>query len=160
MSNTYVVTDARVVKENVGQYGLNVIKATFSRDGKSAEAEFNQKPSTPIPADGTELTGDLTQSEYGLKFKKEWTQGGGGNYGGGSNGQSDDRSESIQRQTALKVAGVLVSSYVAQGAIKPEEAPNYLRKFTEAGVEIVDGKATEKPEGKAQTVKSDDDIPF
>jgi hypothetical protein len=44
------------------------------------------------------------------------------NGGGGTQTPAEtSRTESIERQVALKVAGVVVASYVGQGAIKPEE---------------------------------------
>lgn len=73
------------------------------------------------------------------------------------------RTESIERQVALKVAGVVVASYVGQGAIKPDEFGEYIEKFTQAGVDALRGRKdaegeTDKPEnGKAEL---DSDIPF
>ncbi len=153
---TFKVKAAETVKTEVGKYGLNVIKAQFEKDGKVAEAEFMQKPDTPLPADGESLTGTITKNQFGLQFKKDRPAGFGGGYGG-------NREESIDRAVAVKSATSIVSARITAGELKGEEAATAaLAAMVEDILAIVKGdKADPKPVAEAPTsAKTDDDIPF
>lgn len=52
-------------------------------DGVAEAVSINQKASSPAPEVGSTLTGSIQDTEYGKKFKKEYSQGG---FGGGSGG--------------------------------------------------------------------------
>lgn len=152
--STYTVKKAEVTKTEVGKYNNNEITATLENgDGKEAEVTFLQKPESPLPEVGSQLTGTVEQTQYGLKFKREWKQSGGG-YGGGN------RDEEINRAVAVKAATQLAAAQISAGVVKEDaQAIAALSSFTEQIFAVLT-KSADKPEGKAQTVKSDDDIPF
>jgi hypothetical protein len=162
---TYTVTDAEVVKEEVGKYGLNVVKATFTKGGKSASAEWMQKPETALPTDGSTLTGTITSSDYGLKFRKDKPAAYGGG-GGGSYGKSPEERESIVRQVSAKCATDLAVAMIQKDMVQSEvDAMRVLAEQTEAIFAVIIKAATaDKPAGDtsdATPAKADgDDIPF
>lgn len=149
---SYTVKKAEVTKTEVGKYNNNEITATLANaEGKEAEVTFLQKPESPLPDVGSTLTGNVEQTQYGLKFKREWKQQG----GGGGN-----RDEEISRAVAVKSATSLVAAQISAGTIKEDDAAiAALSSFTE-DIFAVLTKSAEKPEGKAPEVTSDDGIPF
>lgn len=150
--STYTVKAANVTKSDVGQYGNDEVTATLENaDGKEAEVTFLKKPESPLPEVGSTLTGTVEQTQYGMKFKREWKQQG----GGGGN-----RDAEISRAVAVKSATSLVAAQISAGRIKEDDvAIAALSAFTE-DIFAVLTKSAEKPEGKAPEAKTDDDIPF
>ncbi len=131
--------------------------------------ELSRPADRELPAVGDEISGgikphakfdDLSVFTEGATGEASTTVGGGGSL---SAPADTSRDKSIERQVSLKVAGVIVSSYVAIGAIKPEQVEEYLAKFTDAGVDAIrgrndaEGKPAEKAEGGTDL---DSDIPF
>lgn len=77
---TYTVQSASQKKTVDGKYGpMQVIALTFS-DG--TEAEWFTKATTPLPAAGSTLEGDLEDGQYGKSFKKAKPAGGFSGSGG------------------------------------------------------------------------------
>lgn len=131
--------------------------------------ELSRPADRELPAVGDELQGgikphakfdDLSVFTEGATGEASTTVGGGGSL---SSSADTSRDKSIERQVSLKVAGVIVASYAAIGAIKPEQVDEYLAKFTEAGVGAIRGRAESegKPEEKVEGgTDLDSDIPF
>lgn len=155
----YTVKAAAVTKTDVGQYGNSIVTATIENaEGKSAEVEIMQKPTTPVPAVGEKLTGTVTKNEYGLRFRKASKFNGNG-YSG------NNREDSIDRAVAVKSATEIVSARIRSGEIKGEDAPvAALAAMTEDILAIVKNSFEKAAEGKAQEAKKaaepDSDIPF
>lgn len=142
-TGTFTVNGARIKKENVGKFGNNVIAADLTgADGETFEGvEFFQKPTTPLPADGDQLNGSLTQTEFGLSFKKEQTggfSGGGGGFRGGGRSNPDERN-SIERQVAYKGAVEILRAAVEKELITLDQVGGSLEKLTEVGAKAIKG---------------------
>lgn len=101
----FTVTAASVKKEVPdAKFGpAKVIALTFS-DGR--QAEWFTKATTAIPAPGSTLEGEVTQTNYGLSFKKASS---GGGYGGG--GMTPERQRAIQRQHSQDMAVQLMAAF-------------------------------------------------
>jgi hypothetical protein len=141
-TGTFTVKGARVKKENVGQFGNNVIAADLTgADGETFEGvEFFQKPTTPLPADGEQVNGSLTQSEFGLNFKKAQMGGFSGGGGGFKGGRSNpDERNSIERQVAYKGAVEILRVAVEKELISLEQVGSSLEKLTEVGAKAIKG---------------------
>lgn len=96
---TYTVVDASQKKALDGKHGpMQVIALELQDDlaGAPKAAEWFTKASTPLPAVGERLEGDVTQGEYGLKFKKAQAAFNGGG-GGGPRPEDPKRAAAIQR---------------------------------------------------------------
>lgn len=58
-----------------------VLKLTLKNsDGSTKDAEWFTKVATPDPEVGSTIEGEVTQSQYGLKFAKHKKDGGGGGF--------------------------------------------------------------------------------
>lgn len=150
---TYTVKSAEVTKTDVGQYGNSIITATIANDdGKTADVEIMQKPTTPVPAPGELLTGTVEKTQYGLRFRKA------SKFNGNGGGYSKDREDAIDRAVAIKSATELVSARIRAGEIKGEEAPVHaLAALTADILEIVKGESGKAPK---PAPSADTDIPF
>lgn len=142
---SFKVVSCTKVGEFTGQYGLNY-KYLLMLEGQPAGAELNQKPETPVPAPGTEIEGELTNSQYGLKFKKAQKFTGGG-YSVGAKTEAPEKQGSIERQNALTNA---VHFCVSKANLleQPEavkylsgkqiiEVATYFKKYNEGKISIV-----------------------
>jgi hypothetical protein len=142
-TGTFTVKGARVKKENVGQFGNNVIAADLTgADGETFEGvEFFQKPTTPLPADGDQVNGSLTQTEFGLNFKKAQMGGfsGGGGFKGGGGRTNPDERNSIERQVAYKGAVEILRVAVEKELVSLDQVGSSLEKLTEVGAKAIKG---------------------
>lgn len=143
----FKVVSCTKVGEFTGQYGLNY-KYLLMLEGQPAGAELNQKPETPVPAPGTEIEGELTNTQYGLKFKKAQKVFTGGAYTGPKKSpETPEKQGSIERQNALTNA---VNFCVSKANLleQPEavkyltgkqiiEVATYFKMYNEGKVSIV-----------------------
>ena len=119
MSQTYtvlnVVGDPR---EWEGRYGKNLSYTVALKDVDGV-VELSQKPETPAPKAGDELTGEITPSSgnFPPKFKKDKPQGG-GNWSGG--GMSPEREKKIVRQHSQHMALQYAAIHATQGKLPDE----------------------------------------
>lgn len=75
----YLVVTAVKKKDVDGRNGpMQVINLVLDIDGKHQAAEWFTKASTALPAPGEKVDGTLEASQYGLRFKKAFKEGGGG----------------------------------------------------------------------------------
>lgn len=73
----------------------------FEVEGKEGMVEWSRKEGSPGPSVGEVLSGDLTQGQYGWKFKKAQANG------GGFGGKSPEQQRSIVRQhSQMEAKGV------------------------------------------------------
>lgn len=61
-------------------------------EGVAEAVSINQKDSSPAPVVGSTLTGSIQDTEYGKKFKKEYSQGG---FSGGSKSYSKPQGDNF-----------------------------------------------------------------
>lgn len=90
----FKVLSATKLKERDSQYGKMIDYMMVFEDDKAGE--MSQKADTPAPKAGDVLEGEITQTNYGPKFKKA-SKGG---FGGGWKQDPETRKE-IMRQNAL-----------------------------------------------------------
>lgn len=167
---TWIGDQTRTYKTKGGEERQSTRIAVRDAGGeRHTKLELTRPASQPMPSVGDSLQGSIMPHP---KFDdlRRFVEGAGGeaapatNGGGGTQTPAEtSRTESIERQVALKVAGVVVASYVGQGAIKPEEFGDYIDKFTQAGVDALRGR--KEPEGKPEEKAEggtdiDSDIPF
>jgi hypothetical protein len=77
----FSVLAASKKKDVDGKNGpMQVLALTLAKEGEAAPvvAEWYTKASTPIPAPGAKLEGELENSQYGWKFRKAQQNGFGG----------------------------------------------------------------------------------
>lgn len=94
-----------------------LIPYRFEAEGVEGEITWNRKPGSPGPKVGETLTGDISENEYGKKFKLARS---GSSFGGG--GRSPQETKRIERMAAHKVAVQIVA--VAQQAGLLEDLNN------------------------------------
>jgi hypothetical protein len=95
---TYTVTGATKKKDVQGKHGpMQVI--TLMLEGHAPLVEWFTKADTPLPAPGSTIEGEVSQDEYGFKFKKTPA---GGFAGGG--GKTPEQQKSIVRQHSQEMA--------------------------------------------------------
>lgn len=95
---TFTVKQATQKKTVEGQHGqMQVIDLVLQEYGvaETTGAEWFTKASTPLPQPGSTLEGEISPSQYGMKFRKA-QQGAGG--GGFRAGRSPEESRRIVRQ--------------------------------------------------------------
>jgi hypothetical protein len=97
----YTVTAAEEKKKFDGKYGPMVVFTLRLKgsDGIEHTAEWLTKATTPLPATGTSLEGDLEDGQYGKSFKKAKPANG---FSGG--GMSPERQAAVQRQHSQEMA--------------------------------------------------------
>jgi hypothetical protein len=112
----FTVTQAAQKKTLDGKHGpMQVISLALQEYGaEPVTAEWFTKAETPIPQPGSKLEGDVSPSEYGLKFKK--AQAGGFN-GGGPRGRSPEESRRIVRQHSEHMAILYVEFAHLRGTL-------------------------------------------
>lgn len=116
----YIVTNATIKRDNIeGKYGvmrditLTLVPEGGVVPGDQFTASWYTKATTEPPVQGTVLTGDVTDGEYGKKFKKAQAAGGFG--GGGPRPEDPKRSAAIQRMHAQKVAVMVLQAKATAG---------------------------------------------
>jgi hypothetical protein len=106
---TYTVTAATKKKDVQGQHGPMQVIALML-EGHAPLVEWFTKADTPLPTPGSTIEGEVSQGEYGLKFKK--TPAGGFRPGG----RSPEDSKQIVRQHSQEMA----LRYCALKGAKPD----------------------------------------
>lgn len=158
---TWVGDKVREYTTKAGQsYRSRRIAVRDEGGNRITKLEISRPADQELPEQGDEISGGIKPH---AKFDdlSVFVEGASGeglsvstNGGGGTQAPADtSRERSIESQVALKVAGVMLSSYVAIGAIKPEEIDDYLAKFTKAGVNALRGR--EDSEGKDESAAKD-----
>jgi hypothetical protein len=122
MQGTYTVTKAQQARTYQSKYGEMVVWKVRLEDATTTNTggvfELHKKPGNePKPGDSLEVErsqeGEFDGSPFVRLFlAKPQNAGGGQSYGGGarSGGRDDATGQSIERQTAAKVAGELAAS--------------------------------------------------
>lgn len=83
-------------------------------DGTSVQrVELVQVPTTPAPQVGDELHGNITQSQYGLRFRKERKPG--ENRSGGGGQKDGTVQAAITRQAAQRTSAIFLSALAQAG---------------------------------------------
>jgi hypothetical protein len=118
---TYAVTAAEEKKRVDGKYGPMVVFNLRLKgpDGIEHTAEWFTKATTPLPAPGTSLEGDLEDGQYGKSFKKAKPANGFG-------GREPRDSGRIERQHSQEMAIRLVGLSHAY-PVEANSAAEYLR---------------------------------
>lgn len=154
-----------------GQPRLSCRIAVEDEEGnRHTKLELTRPKEQGLPNVGDTLTGEIEAhprfDDLSRLVEGNAPIGGGAAPATGSGGSGTppvaqtSRDEAIQRQTALKVAGVIVASYVGQGAVTIDEAPEMLRKLTNAGAEVIEGRGQEEGKADGGSDPDGDDIPF
>jgi hypothetical protein len=118
---TFTVQQASQKKTLDGKHGpMQVIALILQEYGiaETTAAEWYTRADTALPQPGSTLEGELSPSEYGLKFKKAQPAGG---FGGGRGGRSPEETRSIVRQHSQMVALQYAAIRQAQGKLPPED---------------------------------------
>lgn len=99
-----------------------------------------QKASSPAIAAGQQLEGDINMGEYGPRFKKAWTGGG----GGGARGKSPAEQAGISASVALDKALIAIEQAGAFGAVPkpstPEEHVALVQRYANGFFAWIDAK--------------------
>jgi hypothetical protein len=139
MQGEYKVTKAQQARTYQGKYGEMVVWKVRLEDATTEATdgvfELHKKPGNePKPGD----TLDVERSQQGefdgapfvrLFLAKPQNAGGGQSYGGGGGRRDDATTESIQRQTASKVAGVLAAAAGPGQVGMPQVLANFEAAF-------------------------------
>lgn len=126
----FTVKAASKKKDVDGKHGpMQVIALTFD-DG--TQAEWFTKASTPVPAPGSTLDGELEDGQYGKKFKKAFAGG-----GGGRGGQGLSKEEWAAKDKRIARAGVL-QAVVAASTPPLGDKPAAVRVYVQDVNELVD----------------------
>lgn len=118
----FTVLNASVKKELPDNgYGPKKVVALELRDSAEVlhNAEWFTNASTPLPAAGTQLDGELEDGQYGKKFKPSQVRGGGGGFRGGR-GTSPQEQASIRASVALDKAHIGIEQAATLGLVKFE----------------------------------------
>lgn len=95
MPDTYTVVDATKKKSVDGKFGpMQVVALRLQNGAEVLATEWFTKASTPLPAAGETLEGDVTEGKYGKEFKKAQ----------GFGGRSPRDSRRIERQHSQEMA--------------------------------------------------------
>jgi len=145
----YKVTNAIKTKEIEGQYGKMAIY-TLELEGEEP-VELMQKPDTPAPKAGDILEGEISETQYGRRFKKARS------FGGRSGGKGDYRTpEQIMRTTALELAYQrgIVKYRVGEGKFGDDDdplKPSHIEKVAYHIFRVIkDGFSDTFPKSKAK----------
>ena len=124
-------------REWTGNYGpMRDYPLQIDTNGNVMEVYITQKPETPAPQAGQNIDYEIARSDqHGTKIKRVQQQGQ-GNFqpapataapaANGSSAQADPRQKSIERQTAAKVAGMILNG-ATEAAAFDELAAQVLR---------------------------------
>jgi len=118
----YTIKQIMKTGEFDGKYGKNFKYGMILTDDKGTEVEgveLSQKPETPVPAVGSTIDGNIEDTQYGKRFKKDFARGGEGSY----KNNPETRNEII-RQNALTNAVNFCTSKAA--LMDKKEAEKYL----------------------------------
>lgn len=99
----FIVKQAAQKKTVEGQHGpMQVIDLVLQEYGvaETTAAEWFTKAVTPLPTPGSQLEGEITPSQYGLRFKKAPA----GGFTAGRGGRSPEESRRIVRQHSQHMA--------------------------------------------------------
>lgn len=135
---TYTVVKAEQKKTINGQHGELVVWGLTLRngDGKEAQVETVSKPTTTY-SEGQSVEGEVSNSDYGLKFKRAMS-GGGGFRGGG---RSPADTKAIQRQHSQEMALRLLSLEAQLGARTTVSFDEVSKLADQFDRDIANGKA-------------------
>ena len=116
MTATYTVKTAEQVRTKSTDHGeMQVVKLTLDDGKDTVNAEWFTKITTPLPAPGSQIAGELSDSPYGRKFKKAAAGGFGG---GGPRPEDPKRAAAIQRMhdqdMALRAVELALTAGVAK----------------------------------------------
>lgn len=104
-----------------GKYGvMHTYKVRFEETGQET-IQISQKPETPAPVKGDSLNGSITRSEYGAKFKKEFSQSAQGSQGGFGGSSKSSRPQSDPLTVYVSYAKDLIVSLVSNGIVPIDE---------------------------------------
>lgn len=112
----YTVVNATKSGEFTGKGGV-MHKYLVQLEGVDVGVEVVQKPDTPVLKAGDKLNGTIEDTQYGKKFKKEFS----GGRGGGGYKESPEKAEDIRRMNALTNATQIVSHSSMGDKIDPKE---------------------------------------
>jgi hypothetical protein len=141
MQGTYTVTKAQQTRTYQGKYGEMVVWQVRLADATTTNTdgvfELHKKPGNePKPGDSLEVErsqeGEFDGSPFVRLFLAKPPQSGGGqSYGGGarSGGRDDATGQSIERQTAAKVAGEMAAAAGPGSVGMPQVLLNFEQAF-------------------------------
>lgn len=93
----------------------------FEVEGTEGMVEWSRKEGSPGPSVGEVLSGDLSQTQYGWKFKKAQSNG------GGFAGKSPEQQRSIVRQHSAEMALRYAAIRAGQGKLPDDFSLEQLR---------------------------------
>jgi hypothetical protein len=142
-------------KSYEGKYGTMVTyKVKFAEDADTIE--ISRKPSSPAPKVGDELEGVVNTTDYGKKFKQDFTQGQGGGgrpafAGGGSGGKFSSDPYTMYLSYAKDIA-VIPQMFAFDGTFNTELYAEVLDAVETGGKTLYNNRLghEEKAEPKAK----------
>jgi len=152
-----------------GNYGpMRDYPLQLDTNGNVMEVYITQKPETPAPQAGQSIDYEIARSDqHGTKIKRAQQQQGQGNFpattttappANGSPAQADPRQKSIERQTAAKVAGMILNG-ASEAAAFDELAAQVLRFIQGAQPQPAAAPAAAQPQDAGPPAE-DTDVPF
>jgi hypothetical protein len=123
---TFTVQSATQVQTKQTEYGpMQSIDLMLQEPGQgdAFKANWYTKATTPVPAPGQTLEGEVTDSQYGKKFKKAPPAAGG--FRGG--GRSPQETRQIVRQHSQHMALLYVQAKAAVDALPADFKPSDLK---------------------------------
>ena len=129
----FLVQSAEVTKEipNYKTFGpmkeISLILKEYGTEASQGATWFT-KGNTTVPEPGATLEGDLTRSEYGLKFKKA-SQNGHGGGGDGGRAMNDEDRRRITRCHSQEMAVRWLEIKQRMGELPQGVKPEMLRSF-------------------------------
>lgn len=130
----YKVVSVIKGREYTDKFGPKV-SYTLKLEGIEEAVEVSQKPSTTPPQAGDVLKGSIQDTQYGKKFKKEYTQAPQAQGGSKQFKADPDSRESIEWQTSVKAAVEIVRDFHSVNKM-PEDLEEYTREIDTVAAHI------------------------